>query len=226
MDQQQPGMTISPQNVPPQAAPPPTPQVTPPVAQPSELPPAQPPAPEPPNQWQFVAESAAEPQTSSAMPNTATRRNDSISWTSSEFIANDKSAGWYGLLGLAALIVAAGIFLLTHDLISAIVVIVAAILLGVFAGHKPRDLEYVLDDKGITIGQKFYGYESFKSFAVADEGSNSSIVLMPLKRFMPQLTIYYEQKDEDNIVDILADRLPMEEHRTDMVDRFIHRIRF
>jgi hypothetical protein len=152
--------------------------------------------------------------------------DQSVSWTASEFVAHDKSAGWYIVLIMGALLLAVGVFFLTRDFVSVGVVIIAALLLAVYGSHKPRQLEYVVDRRGLGIGQKYHGYEEFRSFSVASEGAFSSLVFMPLKRFALPLTVYYDPADEDRILDILSVRLPLEEHRLDAVDSLMKRIRF
>lgn len=150
----------------------------------------------------------------------------SISWTASEFVAHEKTAGWYVLLLVGALVFAAGAYLLTKDVVSTGVVIVAAIILAVYGSHKPAEQQYVIDDTGIGIGQKHYNYDEFKSFAMASEGAFSSLVFMPLKRFAVPLTIYFAPKDEERIVNLLSNQLPLEEHRLDAVDHLIKKMRF
>jgi hypothetical protein len=149
-----------------------------------------------------------------------------VSWTASEFVSHEKSAGWYGGLALAAVLIGALIYLLTGDLISSSVVLIAALFLGIMASRKPRQLAYTLNDRGLSIGSKQYVLEQFRSFSIIDEGAIPSIVFMPLKRFSPMVTIYYAPEDEEKIATILADRLPFEEHRQDPVDRLMRRIRF
>ncbi|HEY1835821.1 MAG TPA: hypothetical protein VGG13_03300 [Candidatus Saccharimonadales bacterium] len=151
---------------------------------------------------------------------------DSVGWTASEFIAHEKGAGWYLALVLATAALTAIIYLLTKDKISSGVVVIAAIIFGVYAGRKPRTLAYRLDDSGLTVADKFYDYGQFRSFVVIGEGAFRSITFMPLKRFMPALTIYYAPEDEQKITDLLADQLPMESRGHDPLDRFLHRIRF
>jgi hypothetical protein len=51
-------------------------------------------------------------------------------------------------------------------------------------------------------------------------------VFTPLQRFSPLTTIYYDPNDEERIVDLLANRLPMEERKRDAIDRLMWRIRF
>lgn len=150
----------------------------------------------------------------------------SISWTASEFVAHQKSGGWYGLLALAAILTAAGIWLITRDAVSSVVILFAAFVFGFYAKRQPRELDYQLDADGLTIAQKLYPYGGFRSFAVMDEGAFSSVVFMPLKRFAPLVTIYYAPEDEEQIVALLSDRLPMEDRKKDAIDRLMWRIRF
>jgi hypothetical protein len=151
---------------------------------------------------------------------------ESISWTASEFIAHNKSVSWYLVLGLAAVILVAGVWFMTKDVLSAVLIAFAITAFGVYAARAPRALRYELSEEGLTIGQKHYGYEEFRSFSVIPEGAFSSIAFMPLRRFAPPTTIYYDPADEERIVALLAERVPMEEHRHDAIDRFMRRIRY
>ena len=149
-----------------------------------------------------------------------------ISWTASEFVAHEKSAGWYVLLIGGAAVFAGVVYLITKDFISAGVVIAAAIILAVYGAHQPREQQYVIDNQGIGIGPKHYSFDDFKSFAVASEGAFSSLVFMPLKRFAIPLTVYYAPADEERILSVVSTQLPLEEHRLDAVDNLMRRIRF
>lgn len=164
-----------------------------------------------------------EPETEAESPGD---NGQKITWTASEFIAHDKSTSWYILLMLGTLLLAAAVFFVTRDFVSVSVAIIAGLLLGIYGAHQPRQLEYVVDRRGIGIGRKYYSYDEFKSFAVAPEGAFSSLVLMPLKRFAIPTTIYYAPEDEERILNILADHLPLEEHHRDTVDSLMRHIRF
>jgi hypothetical protein len=172
-----------------------------------------------------VVTSPAPSPTPKASPAPAATDNG-ISWTASEFIAHQKSSGWYGLLALGAIAAAVVIWFVTKDAVSTIVILFAALALGVYGRRQPRELDYNLDGGGLTIAQKYYPYAGFRSFAVMAEGAMTSIVFMPLKRFQPLITIYYDPHDEEAIVDLLSDRLPMEERRQDALERLMWRIRF
>ncbi|HSX36769.1 MAG TPA: hypothetical protein VLG13_01455 [Patescibacteria group bacterium] len=150
----------------------------------------------------------------------------SISWTASEFVAHHKSAGWYLALAGAAIAVAALVWLATKDKISSSVVLIGAAAFGAYGARKPRQLQYSLDQQGLTIAAKHYAYRQFRSFAIVPEGAFNSIVFVPLKRFAPLTTIYYDPTDEDKIVALLSDKLPVEEREKDFIDRLMWRIRF
>lgn len=158
---------------------------------------------------------------------TAPQQSDqSISWVAAEFIAHQKSASWYGLLALAIAVLAALVFLFTRDKISTSVVIIAGIALGAYGARQPQQRQYILDETGVSIGDKYLPYSLFRSFAVLDEDKVSSISFYPLKRFGQLTTIYYHPENEDAIINLLADRLPMDDRTHDPLDRFMKRIRF
>ncbi len=175
---------------------------------------------------QVPAEAQPETAIDDAPAPATTDGPDGISWTASEFVAHEKSATWYLALAGSAAVIAALIYLLTRDKISTAVVIVGALTLGFYGARQPRQLDYRLNAEGVNIGQKYYRLEDFRSFAVVPEGAFASVIFMPLKRFAPLVTIYYAPTDEDKIVKLLSDSLPLEPHRADAVDNFMRRIRF
>lgn len=172
----------------------------------------------PQSSWQFTNNEPALPQTSKDI--------NPIQWSASEFIRHDKGIGWYLALMGASLLIAAGIYLITRDKITAATIIVATILLGVVAARKPRELMYSVDERGVQVGKKLYPYTSFKSFSIMQEGGVESIWFMPMQRFMPGLSIYFAPEDGPKIIDALSQFLPAESRSLDPVDKFMHRIRF
>ncbi len=148
-----------------------------------------------------------------------------ITWTASEYAAHPKSAGWFGLLALGSILVAIAVYLVTSDIVSTVVIATVGIIIGIFAARQPRVLQYALDNYGMHIGEKLYQYDTFKYFSVSDEQGMSYIQLMPLRRFMPPLTVHFDPADEDRIAEVLAAYLPMEEHKPDMVENLSRRLR-
>ncbi len=149
-----------------------------------------------------------------------------VSWSASEFIHNHKGFGWYALLILATLVLGVVVYFATKDLMSVIVIAVASVAFGYLAMHKPRELPYRVDGTGIYIGEKFYNFSAFKSFSVLQEGPVGCINLLPLKRLMPEISVYYPLDEEDKIIEILLESLPNEQRKEQGVDRLMKRIRF
>jgi hypothetical protein len=149
----------------------------------------------------------------------------SIAWTASEFVQNEKSKQWFFLLSVFAIVLAVIIFFLT-DWISAVVVLLALLTLGVVGARPPRTLQYLLDDDGIHIENKSYPYEAFRSFSLIDEGAIDCIQLTPLKRVMPPITIYFSPEDAEKILVILSTVLPHEERERELIDRLMSRLHF
>lgn len=170
--------------------------------------------------WQFVSG-----DTATTMPTDAGVSD--VKWTASEFIAYHKNAGWYTLALLAIVTIAVLTFLLTSgDLFSTISISVLGLLFIIFASRKPRVLEYQISNTGVKIGEKLHTFKEIKSFSVIDEGMFRSISLYPLQRFMPAISIYFEPQEEAKIVQVLGKYLPQEQRKQELVDKFMHKIRF
>ena len=165
---------------------------------------------------------------STEVPNETSPQNqaESISWTASEFVDNHKTAGWYIKLMLAILAIAVLSYLLTRDLISASVIVVVGFLFAILASKKPRQMTYRIDNAGISIGNNTYPFHTFKSFAIVEEGAIGCINLLPLKRFMPELSIYYPPEEEAKIIDVLSASLPNDQRQEHSFDRLMKKIRF
>lgn len=153
-------------------------------------------------------------------------QDSGIEWTASEFIARAKPAWWYlSLAGVTAAICAA-VYFSGHDVVAVAAVIIIGIIFGIIAARKPRTLTYRLDNRGLQIMQKLYPYNHFKAFSLAREGAFTSLNLLPLRRFMPVLTVYYDPADETAITGVIGDYLPLETHQLDPIDKLLHKIRF
>lgn len=149
-----------------------------------------------------------------------------VTWSASEYVAHHKTSSWYIGLGVLAGLAAAVVFLMTRDFITLGSIVIVAILFGVFASRKPNVLQYALDESGVTIADKHFPYDEFKSFSIYDEGGLRSIFLLPLKRFMPGLSLYYPPDLEDEVIGTMSLYLPHEERQPDAVDRLMKRVRF
>ncbi len=153
-------------------------------------------------------------------------KRQEVSWMAAEFAPHPKTRSWYLILAGITLVSIALTYLVTRDIITVVVLIVCAGLFGYAASRQPRQMEYALDPKGISVGHKFYPYVDFRSFSIVELGEFSSIDFMPLKRFAPMLSISYDHNNEPEILEILTQHLPFANHARTIIDQLMHRIGF
>lgn len=149
-----------------------------------------------------------------------------IQWTASEYVDHAKGPAWFALMGFGLFVIVVLVYLVLKDVLAAILLGLAGITFGIFSGRRPQVLQYAIDSQGIHIGNRLHAFEDFKSFTLTGSGPLPAILLTPLKRFLPPITVFYDPKEEDRIIDALADYLPHEDKEPDMIDRLMSRIRF
>lgn len=149
-----------------------------------------------------------------------------MEWQASEYIHHHKNAAWYLIYGLASVALIALLYLILRDVLSVIVIGLMAVTLLVFASRPPKTLRYAITDRGLEIGERKYAYESFKSFSVVNSGGIENILVDPMHRFMPPITIYFEPHDGQKVFEILSNQLPYNEYQADIVDKITEKIRF
>ncbi|MBI4085380.1 MAG: hypothetical protein HY432_02665 [Candidatus Liptonbacteria bacterium] len=96
----------------------------------------------------------------------------SIEWQAPEFEYREKDVSWYWLSAMiAAILLSASIW--QKNFLFTIFIIVAEILVLVWAGRKPRTLLFKIDEKGLTINRnKFYPYSQMEAFSIREGASN------------------------------------------------------
>lgn len=175
---------------------------------------------DPANPWQYNQDSGTEADQNASVS------IDPVSWTASEFIDHEKNSSWFMSLAVLTVVAVAVIYLVTRDYVTSVVIIISAILFAVMAKRRPRTLKYQIDNVGVIINEKYFPYELFKSFTIMAEGAFSSIQLIPLKRFMPPISLYFPPESETQIVATLGSYLPHENRNNDLIDSLMRKIRF
>lgn len=183
------------------------------------------PSPEPDSGWQYTAETTTT-ETYAPQPTAVAAPLQPVAWTASEYISHAKGASWFMLLGIGLFVLVAVVYVLTRDIFASIGVGIAGVAFAAFSVRPPRVLNYAINETGIQIGGRFYSYHEFKSFSVMHDGPLPSILLMPLKRFLPPITIFFDPQTEDEIVNVLSAYLPHESKQPDAVDKLMSRLRF
>lgn len=149
-----------------------------------------------------------------------------ITWTAQEYVHIDKSPIWFILFALVVLgLIAADIFVLKSYTFSALVAVMAAAII-IYTRRPPRELTYALSLKqGLYVGERLYHFDEFKAFGLIKDGDQNSIMLIPRKRFAPGVSVYFPEEAGEKIVDILGNRLPMENLKLDIIDVAVRKLR-
>lgn len=160
------------------------------------------------------------------LPPEDTPDNPPITWTAQEYVHIDKSPVWFILFVLIVLaLVAVDVFLLKSWSFS-VLVIVMAVAVVIYVRRPPRSLTYALSPaQGLYVGERLYHFDEFKAFGLIQDGEHHSIMLIPRKRFAPGVSVYFPDEAGERIVDILGQRLPMENLKLDIVDVIVRKLR-
>jgi hypothetical protein len=147
-----------------------------------------------------------------------------IRWEAPEYTHHERSLGWFIIFGIVTLVLAVAAVLIIKSITFAILVPVMAVALFIYTQHAPEVLRYTLSRKGLHINDKLFPYNQFKSFGIVEHNGMHSAVLVPRKRFQLGQTVYFPTEVGEQLVDMLASRLPMKELEPDALDRLLARL--
>lgn len=146
--------------------------------------------------------------------------DEPVTWSAHEYIHQEKGALWYVIFSLL-LIVGVGATIWLQQWTFTAVLIVIAIVVIVNGKRPPRELTYVLNSDGLTIDNKLHKFEDYKFFGVIQDREHFSVMLIPVQRFQPSVSVYFPEESGEAIVDMLGARLPMKDLKLDAVDHMV-----
>lgn len=158
-------------------------------------------------------------------PAPASNEQQPVHWQAHEYIHHDKDALWFTVFTAVVLALMAFSIFIIQSITFTILLPVMAVALIVYTRRPPRLLDYTLSDKGLHINDRLYSFNEFKGFGVIRDGQEYSIMLIPIKRFRPGVSVYFPEEAGEAIVDLLGARLPMQKLHLDIVDQVIRKLR-
>lgn len=151
--------------------------------------------------------------------------DEPVRWQAQEYIQHDKSQWWFVLFAVAFVALMAIAVFLIKSVTFNILVPVMAVALFVYVNRPPRILDYTLSRQGLHVNDHLYPFAEFKGFGVVHDGKEFSVLLLPVKRFKPGVSVYFPEAAGEAIVDMLGARLPMQDLHLDIVDRIVRKLR-
>ena len=122
-------------------------------------------------------------------------QNVILRWSAFEHDHVERGADWYVALAIIALCTSL-VSLLFHDFFFALVILCAAVTIGMLAYTPSEIIHFEISDKGIRTGDTLHRYNEVISFWVEDEHNGKPLLLVDTKKFMsPNLIIPIEHID-------------------------------
>lgn len=147
-----------------------------------------------------------------------------FNWQSPERLRKDFSLKWYLLTGAFFGLLVIFSILVLDSLLTAILFAVIFVSLVIYTRNTPNKIQYSLTSDGLFINDQLYAFGNFSSFGIVSETDYHMIIFMPAKRLATSLTIYFETKDGEAIVDILSQVLPAHTVEENLIDKLIRKL--
>ena len=118
------------------------------------------------------------------------QEQQTIRWRAYEYEHREKNVDWFWVLGIIALTGAIAAIIL-GNLLFAIVIIIGAFTLALYAIRRPTLIHFEINERGIRIDNMLHPFISLDSFWVTDntEDEIPKLIIKSKKMLMPYLII-------------------------------------
>lgn len=147
-----------------------------------------------------------------------------IKWSAYEHDHIERGSDWFWALGVTA-VATSVTSILFGNILFALLIITAAICLGLLAKQKPPVVEFEISDQGVRVGEALHSYDEIVSFWVEDSGDGTPTLLLDTVKFMsPNLVIPVMGVDATSIrsyLETFIPEVPMQEPLAHKVLEFV-----
>ena len=136
------------------------------------------------------------------------KQSSFIEWETLEYPLRERRSDWFISVGIIAFAAAIAAVIL-ENYIFAILIIVGATALLLFAARIPKQITIRIFEKGVLMDSLLYPYSSLHSFHINEH--EGKLLLRTNKLFIPILAIHIEDTPPENIIKVLSQNVRMEE---------------
>ena len=111
-----------------------------------------------------------------------------VVWEAPEYLHVDKEPNWFWALGIIAVGLTIIAFLLDNPLL-AIIVVIGAFTIALFAARKPEVIEFEITTIGIRADTQIYAFEGLQSFRIFEFDDFAQLLLKSKKAVVPVMTL-------------------------------------
>lgn len=158
-------------------------------------------------------------------PSEQLSETEPVQWQAAEYHHHEKNTPWFLVFGIVVVVLIAVAVFVIKSWTFAVLIPVMAVALAVFSRRPPRMMDYVLSSKGLYINDTLHNFSEFKGFGVIHDGDEYSVMLIPVRRFQPSVSVYFPEDAGESIVDMLGVRLPMQPLQLDAFDKIVRALR-
>lgn len=138
----------------------------------------------------------------------------SLKWSAFEHEHIERTGDWFWALGIIAAC-AALTSILFGNVLFALLIIVAAFVIGLIAKQPPQLHDFELTPRGIVVSGTLHSYEEVLSFWVETEDAGQPLLLIDTTKFMaPNLVIPLDSVNPETVRTFLGqyvEEVPMKE---------------
>ncbi len=111
-----------------------------------------------------------------------------ISWNALEFEHKVKTNDWYWTVGVIAVILSVWRFYV-GDYVLGIFIVLSGLCLIMLGGHKPEQIDILIDEEGIIIGHNSYVWSNVLGYAIVSAGGKVTLILETTAKLVPIVTL-------------------------------------
>jgi len=149
----------------------------------------------------------------------------SISWRAPEYKDEKKSADWYWAVGIVAVAgAAAAVFL--GNVLFAILLVVGALSLMLFAARPPELLDVSIEENAIVIGSFRYPFATLESFWINEHFNPPKLLITSKRTFAPHIILAIHDVPADEIRSRLVEKLPEHEQHESLIQMLMEYLGF
>lgn len=150
-----------------------------------------------------------------------------LSWQAHEYVHVEKTPDWFWALGLIA-VAAFVAALLLNNILFAVLILLIALVLGLFAARKPNVVQFSITPRGVRIDNTLYAYQNIESFAIEELSPDHTpkLIIAPRGIMRPTLVIPIIEVHPDDVHNLLREFLPEAEHSEPLSHRVMEWLGF
>jgi len=147
-------------------------------------------------------------------------------WQTYEYDHSEKSSDWYWALAIIA-ISSAVTAILFENILFALLILVGAFTIALFAVRKPNIVNFEVNNRGVAIDRTLYQYQALDSFWILYKDDGDAVILLRSKKnLVPLIVVPLKSVDTESLHDYLLERLDEVEMDEPIAHRFLEFLGF